>query len=419
VQRLNHLLPKIVRNKADFLWSFINQLGSLAAGLLLVRAISVFLPAGDFGQASLVLGLIGLLTTFFSSPLLTARLRLLFDPGQDNARSSAHKAVFRNSIFVSLIYLLIAAIAKSFGKYNYWELAIPAVMCICLSPHFSVFLNFLEAKRSFKLLAFAQIVNRLLQAAALPLFIFYFSSSTTLVLSQAVSFMVVIAALLLIDKGTGSLPVVGSAGAATDNAGFTRNLYISGLFSWLIATSDRYIIEGYLGAKAAGVYVFNYGFWSLPFTMVNAFLETIFRPRIFSAAASQNIHAARRLTTLRVLTGAAIGVFGVGLTFVLSKPISKAFFAPAYWADSVLTTSLALAFVPVIIGNALTAQLIGEKNTWPLVVASLIGAALNIVLNVLFVAKYGINFAAWSTGLAYLLWCAVLSTSFSSVWKRS
>ncbi len=86
--------PSLVRRLLpDAFWTLANNVISVLGGLAVVKLVSLLVPAGDYGDANLSLGIVALLTLFIVNPVLTAQLRLYFDHARPGAASSYVRSV--------------------------------------------------------------------------------------------------------------------------------------------------------------------------------------------------------------------------------------------------------------------------------------------------------------------------------------
>src|SRR5438445_13710162 len=64
---------------SDASWSLVSNLGSVVGGLATLRIITSLVSVREYGEATLALGVVGLISFFTVNPLFTAHLRIYFD----------------------------------------------------------------------------------------------------------------------------------------------------------------------------------------------------------------------------------------------------------------------------------------------------------------------------------------------------
>src|SRR5881628_2645097 len=102
----------LARSFPDDFWTLANNVFNVLGGLAVVKLISSLVAADQYGEASLVLGIVALLVQFVVNPLLTAHLRLHFDElrggrGAD-FMSRLGPLLTRSGLAMAGAYLLVA-----------------------------------------------------------------------------------------------------------------------------------------------------------------------------------------------------------------------------------------------------------------------------------------------------------------------
>src|SRR3954469_4663973 len=101
--------PRLV---PDIFWTLSGNLLGAASGIVVFKIITRFLPASEYGQASLVLGIVGLLNQLIASPVITAHMRLYFGHVGEGMAGHYVRGVrlllLRTAAIMSLIYVAIA-----------------------------------------------------------------------------------------------------------------------------------------------------------------------------------------------------------------------------------------------------------------------------------------------------------------------
>src|SRR5690348_6732516 len=64
---------------SDASWSLVSNLGSVVGGLATLRMITSLVSVREYGEATLALGVVSLISFFTVNPLFTAHLRIYFD----------------------------------------------------------------------------------------------------------------------------------------------------------------------------------------------------------------------------------------------------------------------------------------------------------------------------------------------------
>ncbi|MBZ5668207.1 MAG: oligosaccharide flippase family protein [Acidobacteriia bacterium] len=402
----------------DAWWSLTGNLFSVLGGLAALKVIAAFVPNAEFGRASLVLGVIGLLTLFLVNPLLTAHLRLGFDHANGGSADSYY-ARFRwllvgVGMLSTICYALIAVIGRWAGNHLYLGLVLPAAMLLFVQPHASATNNYLEAQRRYRPLAFATLLFKAGQVPLLlGLLVTGLSGAYGIILSQALASLALV--LVFADRRHPSTqPSVRSSGLEEAQASrglasrFAGGVYLATFFGWVLTTSDRYVVGHYLSLSAVGIYTMNYGLWSLPYQILNGWLDTVSRSRTYTRAAEGDWQAVSRSLWLRVFAGLAAASAGTILLCFVGRRIALMLVGESYWSSWRLMLLIAAGHIFFVIGSSAVTVLFAAKNTSILSLANLAGATVNVLLNIYLIPRWGIVAAGATTFLSYVLWASIL-----------
>lgn len=408
----------------DAFWSLTSNVLGVIAGLAVVKIIGAMVPAADYGQAGLVLGVVGLLTQFIANPILSTQLRLFFEhaaKGTGGAHFAAlQKLLTKVALVIMAAYLAVAFGYRLGGSAFYLALALPALLLIVVQPHLSANLNLLEAQRKYRAMTIAQSASKLLQVPVLLglLYVASVSKASAVILSQALALLVVLVWILATREKLPSVETAVAAPALTAFDSFAGALYAFNLFSWVLATSDRYLIDHFQDPQQVGVYVLNYALWSIPFTVLNGWIDSFSRPRLYTRAAAGNWGQVVEVMRAKLMAAFGISLFGAGAIFFLGEPISRILIGANYWAGLPLVMLIALAHVFFVTGHTASTIFVAAKKAQPLWITTLIAAGLNVGLNLHYIPKFGIIAAAGSTLAAYALW-TILLLGAAFVMKRT
>ena len=185
-------------------------------------------------------------------------------------------------------------------------------------------------------------------------------------------------------------------------------LAFSAVFITLYMKIDQLMLEAYMGEAVLGVYStvvsLSEGWYFIPMAIVTALF-----PAIMNARRDDPERYQRRLQHLYELMSAiSIGI-AVLMTFV-SPMIYTLFYKPEFAAGANILTIHVWAGIFVFLNVASGQYLIAEGYTFLSLIRALIGALVNIALNIWWIPKYGMIGAAYATLLAYA--CTALFVIF-------
>lgn len=408
----------------DGFWSLAGTLASVFAGLALVKIAAVWIPSDQYGEASLVLGVVVLLNNLIIGPLMTAHMRIYFDyrtRGLGYEFSSLFAKISLGAAIVCAVFYLMLAIGFwAVGAPYLLRMVWPALLLIMIQPFISLTTNYLEAHRLYFKLAVVNTGQKLLQVPAiLGLLLLPISAASAVVLAQTVAIL----PLLFSSRGIQvrdtnkqgseqrSLGLRGAYDIFREFSAFGVALPLGYAVNWLLSTSDRYLIGHYMTTQDVGVYAINYGFWSLPFLMLNAWLEILTRPRIYERASRKDWRGMRNILALRMSIALAMGSIGSVILYLIGQKLSVFVLGSNYQTDWGVPISIAVGHFFLILGYAASPAFLATKRVRVVLFATIVAAVLNVSLNLYLIPKHGLMGAAMSTMFAYILWAMIIIAS--------
>lgn len=403
---------------SDGIWSLVGSVGSAVIGLATVRIVATWVDSASYGRASLLLGVVSLVSGMVVGPTLVVHLRLYFEylnRGLTRWYSRTATTAFAvASCAAASLYLAIAFGYWWTGEALYLNYAVVAILVLVVQPFLSIETNYLEAHRNQRLLAASSLANRALYPLfALCLLAIQTDPASALVAAQG---MATICVLVAVRRA--SRPHLPSAGPVQEWAEYHRLVRSASEFGWtlpagyvamwLITTSDRFLLQHFMTDKDVGLYVMNYGLWSMPYVLLNAWLELMTRPVVYAAAASANWRRARALVWQRAIFGTGIAIIGSGILYLVSETIGRMLIGHDYWAGRELVMVLSAAHCFYVLGYAIVPLFLAAKRTGWVLFATVLGGLVGIVSNLIAIPSWGLIGAASATLLSYVVWAAAL-----------
>ena len=213
--------------------------------------------------------------SIFDSTLITSGLEQ-----QHGLLGSQRRVLFGVSVGVTLLYLAVALAYAARGARLYLALLVPAAMIIFLRPQVSATTNYLEAHRRYAALAMANVLPKIFQIPGLLfLLLLAIPGANAIVLSQALA---ILPLLFVFRVQSESRSLVKSTmhkhqlnKVKRSALEFGGSVQIGYAVMWVLTTSDRYVIEHFRSLQDVGIYAMNYAFWSMPYLLLNGWLETL------------------------------------------------------------------------------------------------------------------------------------------------
>lgn len=172
-----------------------------------------------------------------------------------------------------------------------------------------------------------------------------------------------------------------------------------GISQVVLSAFDRIMIKDMVGAAEAGIYSFAYTIYSL-FKIMTTALEKVWKPWVYEKIDSKDYESIRKQGTRYVFGMALITTMIIMVTPELIMVLGDR----AYWGTTACV-------VPVVIGGYFaflyTLPSVIEYfygKTKCIAVGTMLAAGLNILLNYLFIPRYGYIAAAYTTFVTYFLY---------------
>jgi O-antigen/teichoic acid export membrane protein len=383
-----------------------SNVGAVIAGLASLKVITGSADSSDYGLASLALGLIALLSGALSGPMLAAQLRMSFQAG----RLSSLAAGIRCASISGAAFAGVAVVYALAGQWTYLSVVGPAILLIVAQVLSATLMN--ESERAGKRAwhAAISIASRSgpLIAFCLPWSLWKAGHGGGVLLAMAIGPMLSLVAIWgLRGPGGGESTVAGSPTCSI--VGLTGSLQAAFVAHWFLSTADRYILSAQRSPVEAGIYVMNYGAWSMPLQVLNGTLETVFRRSMYRSAEAGEFDDLWRVTGARMAAGAGLSIVWLLVLPWVMGPLSARLFGPQFMAPGYVIVVISSAHVFLVAGYALVAFHIALRKMTPVVWATVIGAATCVAYDIVFIPNGGMRAAAEGTLMGYLTWFGVLS----------
>lgn len=171
------------------------------------------------------------------------------------------------------------------------------------------------------------------------------------------------------------------------------------LLASLMHYADQYLLRYYIGLESVGIYALGY---KIPFAVNGIFLTSL--NLVWGSAMIYEIHKQpdakylfSKITTYLVSLYILL-MFGIS---VFSEYIIRILAAEPYYEAHRVIPLVCLGLVPYVLHAFLSVGVTILNKTWLLPVSSGIAAAVNILINIFLIPKFGYMGAAWATVISY------------------
>ena len=358
-----------------------------------------YLATKDYGIVDLITTYVTLLVPIITLELEMSIFRYLVDSRNNNGKT---KKLMSNNFFILLlalsIFIFFYVIVTSFWNINFrWLILIDIVICTLSG-------NFLQISRGIGR-TFDYSISCLITGA------FTIVSNIFLIAVLRLGAMGMIISMALAN-GLGALYLfvrlklyklidfkLVDKKLIKEMYHYSIPLVPNGVSWWIVNVSDRTIISWFLGTAMNGLYAVSNKFPTILSSLLGIFNLS------WSESAALHINSADRdlffsdisNTVTKLFT--SIGVLMIaGLPFVFPLLINSKYNAAF---DQIPILILGAVFNVVIC--LYSAIYIAKKMTKEVAVVSILGAVINIVINVLFIKHIGLYAASISTAISYFV----------------
>lgn len=172
----------------------------------------------------------------------------------------------------------------------------------------------------------------------------------------------------------------------------------------ILNKSDIYIITSFLGENKAGIYQTNYSIIASAFILLATGAMRGSYPTILKTWSEGNLKEAEGLLRNATRTYLLISIPAVVGVGCISDILAQVLFDELYWEGHHIMTSVALGMMMLGLTEYAIKSWELNAQTKEIFKRSLVSGLFNIFLNLVFIKKYGYEFAGLSTFLAFLLY---------------
>ena len=173
---------------------------------------------------------------------------------------------------------------------------------------------------------------------------------------------------------------------------YSLPLIPQGLAEIVLNSSDRIMVSKMIGDSAAGIYSLAYSLAQLMLIIGSALTRTI-TPWIYQRLKENRLKDIPSVATFSLLL-----VAGTNLALIAIAPEAVKIFAPPEYYEAIwIIPPLAMSVVSMFLCDLFCKLEFYYEKTYFVMIASTIAAVVNIVLNYIFIGKYGYFAAGYTT----------------------
>jgi len=392
--------------KVLFKQSFLYSIGSSAlqlASFLLVPLYARYLTPSEFGVQALFVILISILSLSIDLGIKSSISRVYYDYTTD-----LEKRIFTGNAFAftNILGIIIIAICFAFdrqatvfltGSDRYVLIYRYVLYDIFFTNSFQIYLAFLRVRnKPYKYIAFS--VGKLIAILLLTIYYVAVKKQGLTGLFKASAFASLILYLI-------TLPLVMRGSKLSANTKMLKNMIAfglpfvpAGIFSFIITSSDRYILKLFSDLQEVGQYAMGYKFGLI----INVFIVQPFvlawPQQIVPISMKEN---ANDIFSKIITYYIAISVLITTILLVFLDNAYALLLTPEYFRSITVVPFVAISYIcNGLYYIFLVGVFLRKKTIYPPLIFAF-GSLLNLGLNLYFIPKWGMLGAAITTLIAY------------------
>lgn len=375
------------------------------AQFILLPVYTRYMNPSDFGILGNMQVINSILVLLFTFSLNKAIYRLYHDFTNETEKRNYLGTIFigvtiSTIVLTGILFILsdpVGSIYKSIPFYPYFSLTLSAmaVQSFFLVPKTSYFVK--EKAGMFVTLSILEFLGK--NAFIVVFVVFWEKGVIGYLQGQLIGNLVL-------------LPVFLFLGWKQMNINFNKSLFIKSfrysfpllpmaLSGWVMQSVDRIFIERYFDTHEVGIYTLGYKIAMLAFIFINSFYKA-YNPFYFKTASKNrnvSIPKLKKTNTLYLI----VVFLTCSLIVLFAKEAISILFDERYYEAYHIVTIVGIGMIFGRSSGIFTLSIYQSKKTSYILIVFLIGAAVNIGLNFIFVPKYGAYGAAWATMFTFIL----------------
>jgi O-antigen/teichoic acid export membrane protein len=380
-------------------------------GMIALPTLTHLFTPDMYGNYTIAMSTVSILS-IISTGWLNNSLARFFPLYKKRSEISTFRGTVLKLSIISIISTLLCCVITiyfvkhrvSFGLYSFLGIGI---ILFAMNSFFTLFIAMLRAERKASWYSIFVVWHSISGfCIAIILIIFFDFSIEGMLWGMTISILLSLPILLkAVFENTSLTAGRVLSPISLEMAKYGAPATAIGLLTWVLSIGDRYILEIFRGSLEVGIYSASYAISEKTVLFVVSLFFLAANPIAFRVwemkglKQSQNI--VENLATYYMLLAAPM-VIGVS---VLSDPIVNILTGADYHSGYVIIPIVAVGGFFLGVANIFSLGLGFHKRTDILMVCYLFGGLLNIVLNLLFVPKYGFVIAAWTTFASYVCMC--------------
>jgi O-antigen/teichoic acid export membrane protein len=416
------LLASQLRSKGQSLSAIlIGQVASMVGLAVGTRLLTQVASASTYGEWKMIVGVVGLCSGFVLRPFAQFAMREYHDAVA--RKSEQHFQVFARSVQLRIaVVCALCTIGILLGFRTIFQS--PGLVATIAVGGYLVAEAMWTLERGLRITqnhqASASVMEGVL-AWTMPVAaaggVVIFGDSADVFIACQSTLLVLLLVLWFSMTASDDTAAIWSDVGAVERACWTENarrfvMPMVGLsvLTWIVNIGDRYVIAYFHGPAAAGQYSAVYALCSTPLTVMGGMSARALYPFWFRSVAEQQAASTRRMFIgMLLFTSCAAAAVVMGI-LVFGASISEIVLAESYRTGAPdLMRWIAGGYAVLIVASVFEMSSYAYKRTARITISYGLAATVNVLLNLLWVPKWGALGAARATFSTFAVYGVVMS----------
>ncbi len=384
---------KLLNNSIIF---FIGNFGSKVLSFLLVRFYTHCLSPSEYGTIDLIVSTLGFVVPIITLCITEAVLRFSIDDNEDWGK------IFSVGIAVvvlgNLIFLLSVPIFNSIGVYRGYLLHLYALTLT--NSFYQMSAHFTRGCGNSKIFAISGLLHSFTQIGLNILFLLIFKWGINGYLIASISSNIITTLfILLAGKTFKNLKLSFEKKYFNNMLRYSIPLIPNRIFWWIMTSSDRYVILYMLGTGANGLYTVANKIPSILAGISGIFFNAW---QLSSVEEAESENKDQFFSKTLQLVSLTILCF-ISFIMVVLRPLYSIWVDSSFYNGWQCAPLLILSFFFDCMSTYLGTNYIAMKKTNGIFLTTLLGAVVNLILNIVLTPIIGIKGTALATLISFVI----------------
>lgn len=380
-------------------------------GVISIPVFTNIFPPDEYGIYSMAVSAVSLVSNILTGWLAFSALRFYDQFKDENKEKTFFTTIFTTLFAINLMIVLLGIISYTLLNdviVDYKYIFLFSFFILLSAPFMKITKKILRADRDINIYSFLTILLPSGKLALVLLFNQYlnFLGVSMLLLATIITeILIVLIAILRIKPDFNFSYFNKNFSIKIFKYGFP--LMFTSILTWILSVSDRYIIGFLRSSEEVGFYSISYSIGSQSLNLIVMMLMLAAFPIIIKAWNNHDKKYISVLLSRLVKYYYVLTVPIVMALFVLSPMLIEILSSEEYHQGYLVMPWIGLGIF--FMGLSQYIHKIWELNedTRFIMVLNFVSAIINLILNFIFVPKFGFIAAGFSTFISYLFYCII------------